>query len=115
MCSTTTKLATSTTTTTAATTKMSEAKNAATTTTTTTTTESPTEPDFVDLEPTTLDWQDEVSTTVKPPTSQRFDIIGFAKRIAEVKLKIGLTILKHASEGFARYIGDMQKKFNKEE
>ncbi|XP_023247782.1 uncharacterized protein LOC111643801, partial [Copidosoma floridanum] len=90
-------------------------KSAALSTTTvkTTTTTLPTELDIIDLGETTLDWRENISTTSKPQPSG-IDIIGMAKRIAEIKLRLGLTILKHASEGFAKYIGNIQKKFNGE-
>ncbi|XP_011504479.1 PREDICTED: uncharacterized protein LOC105367458 [Ceratosolen solmsi marchali] len=63
------------------------------------------------------DWQENIKTTTKPtpPTNNGIDILGIAKRIAEIKLRLGLTILKHASEGLARYIGHIQKRFNGEE
>lgn len=96
--------------------RMQAPSTTSTTTTTTTTVQTPTEPDFVDQGETTLDWRDEIKTTPKPkPQSNGIDIFGIAKRIAEVKLRLGLTILKHASEGFARYIGHIQKRFNGEE
>jgi hypothetical protein len=76
-----------------------------------------TESDIVNQTETTLDWQDNIKTTTMSTTPQKngIDIIGIAKRIAEIKLRLGLTILKHASEGFARYIGHIQKRFNGEE
>lgn len=97
--------------------KLASSPNLTTTTTTTTTTfPTPTEPEFVEEGETTLDWRDNVSSTSKPETeSQSIDIIKIAKRIAEVKLRLGLTILKHASEGLAKYISHIQKRFNGEE
>ena len=89
-----------------------------TTTTTTSTSASKTEAtDIDDLSETTLDWRENVKTTAKPKpaASGGMDIFGIAKRIAEIKLRLGLTILKHASENFARYIGHIQKRFNGEE
>ncbi|XP_036139573.1 proteoglycan 4 [Monomorium pharaonis] len=54
------------------------------------------------------------STTEKPP-SEGFSLINFVKKVAEIKFRLGLTILKHASEGFARYLGHVQKRINGEE
>lgn len=68
-------------------------------------------------EATTEDWfHDEVTTEKpKPPENEGFSIFSIVKKIAEIKIKLGLTLLKHASEGFARYLGHVQKKFNGEE
>lgn len=60
---------------------------------------------------TTVEWFD--SSTTKP--SEGFSLLGFVKKVAEIKFRLGLTILKHASEGFARYLGHVQKRINGEE
>ncbi|KYM92782.1 hypothetical protein ALC53_00719, partial [Atta colombica] len=62
--------------------------------------------------PETIEWFDS-STTKKP--SEGFSLINFVKKVAEIKFRLGLTILKHASEGFARYLGHVQKRINGEE
>lgn len=62
-------------------------------------------------EMTTVEWFD--SSTTKPP--EGFSFINFVKKVAEIKFRLGLTILKHASEGFARYLGHVQKRINGEE
>lgn len=63
-------------------------------------------------EATTEEWL-ESSTTKKPP--EGFSLFNFVKKVAEIKFRLGLTILKHASEGFARYLGHVQKRINGEE
>ena len=65
---------------------------------------------------TTEDWFDNLSTE-KPKESEQgsYNIFGFMRKIAEIKIKLGLTLLKHASEGFARYLGHVQKRMNGEE
>jgi len=60
----------------------------------------------------TVEWF-ENSTTQKPTES--FSLFNFVKKVAEIKFRLGLTILKHASEGFARYLGHVQKRINGEE
>ncbi|KAL6422757.1 hypothetical protein ACFW04_010754 [Cataglyphis niger] len=60
----------------------------------------------------TVEWF-ESSTTKKPP--EGFSLFNFVKKVAEIKFRLGLTILKHASEGFARYLGHVQKRINGEE
>ncbi|XP_051164595.1 probable serine/threonine-protein kinase DDB_G0275165 isoform X1 [Leptopilina boulardi] len=74
---------------------------------------------FKNEDTTTEDWfnNDEVITTEKSktPENEGFSIFSIVKKIAEIKIKLGLTLLKHASEGFARYLGHVQKKFNGEE
>lgn len=65
-----------------------------------------------DPEVTTVEWFDS-STTKKP--SEGFSLLNFVKKVAEIKFRLGLTILKHASEGFARYLGHVQKRINGEE
>nr|XP_031841636.1 uncharacterized protein LOC116430968 [Nomia melanderi] len=55
------------------------------------------------------------STTKKPEEQEGFGLFSFVKKIAEIKLRLGLTLLKHASEGFARYLGHVQKRINGEE
>lgn len=65
-----------------------------------------------DAEATTVEWF-ESSTTQKP--TEGFNIFSFVKKVAEIKFRLGLTILKHASEGFARYLGHVQKRINGEE
>jgi len=62
-------------------------------------------------EATTVEWFD--SSTTKP--SEGFSLLNFVKKVAEIKFRLGLTILKHASEGFARYLGHVQKRINGEE
>ncbi|XP_011632365.1 LOW QUALITY PROTEIN: uncharacterized protein LOC105424031 [Pogonomyrmex barbatus] len=59
-----------------------------------------------------VEWFDS-STTNKP--SGGFSLLNFVKKVAEIKFRLGLTILKHASEGFARYLGHVQKRINGEE
>lgn len=63
-------------------------------------------------EATTVEWFE--STTTKKPT-EGFSLFNFVKKVAEIKFRLGLTILKHASEGFARYLGHVQKRINGEE
>ncbi|XP_066589299.1 uncharacterized protein [Prorops nasuta] len=65
-------------------------------------------------EETTADWFNDL-TTKPPPPQEGFNIFSFVKKVAEIKLRLGLTILKHASEGFARYLGHVQKRINGEE
>lgn len=65
-----------------------------------------------DAEATTIEWF-ESSTTQKP--AEGFSLFNFVKKVAEIKFRLGLTILKHASEGFARYLGHVQKRINGEE
>ncbi|KAL0117858.1 hypothetical protein PUN28_008922 [Cardiocondyla obscurior] len=62
-------------------------------------------------EVTTVEWFD--SSTTKP--AEGFSLLNFVKKVAEIKFRLGLTILKHASEGFARYLGHVQKRINGEE
>ncbi|XP_076683412.1 uncharacterized protein LOC143376695 isoform X2 [Andrena cerasifolii] len=66
-----------------------------------------------DTEESNVEWTD--PTTGKPPEQNGFNLFNFVKKIAEIKFRLGLTILKHASEGFARYIGHVQKRINGEE
>lgn len=71
-----------------------------------------------DLDEATLESLDVVTTakTEKEEDSGTgFNIFNFVRTIAEVKFRLGLTILKHASEGFARYLGGVQKRINGEE
>lgn len=104
------------------TTNNTESLNFTTTTTTTTTTESgkPNESldDLSDLGGFDDDESHGGSSSFTPnrPTQSRpnFDLFGFAKRLAEMKIRFGLTFLKKASENFARYIGRVQEKFNLE-
>lgn len=72
---------------------------------------------FKNEETTTEDWFNDEVTTEKPkvPENEGFSIFSIVKKIAEIKIKLGLTLLKHASEGFARYLGHVQKRFNGEE
>lgn len=63
-------------------------------------------------EETTVEWFE--SSTTKKPT-EGFSLFNFVKKVAEIKFRLGLTILKHASEGFARYLGHVQKRINGEE
>ncbi|XP_029160060.1 uncharacterized protein LOC114932054 [Nylanderia fulva] len=65
-----------------------------------------------DTKATTVEWFDD-STTKKP--AEGFSLFDFVKKVAEIKFRLGLTILKHASEGFARYLGHVQKRINGEE
>ncbi|XP_076237914.1 uncharacterized protein LOC143181415 [Calliopsis andreniformis] len=51
----------------------------------------------------------------KKPEQEGFNLFTFVKKLAEIKLRLGLTLLKHASEGFARYLGHVQKRINGEE
>ncbi|XP_061935646.1 uncharacterized protein LOC108000528 [Apis cerana] len=51
----------------------------------------------------------------KPAEQNGFNLFNFVKKIAEIKFRLGLTLLKHASEGFARYLGHVQKRINGEE
>ncbi|XP_043251498.1 uncharacterized protein LOC122396850 isoform X1 [Colletes gigas] len=61
-----------------------------------------------------VEWID--LTTKQPPEQQDgFNIFSVVKKIAEIKFRLGLTLLKHASEGFARYLGHVQKRINGEE
>lgn len=61
----------------------------------------------------TSEWID--LTTAKPTEQNGFNLFSFVKKIAEIKFRLGLTLLKHASEGFARYLGHVQKRINGEE
>lgn len=61
---------------------------------------------------TTIEWFE--STSTKKPM-ENFSLFNFVKKVAEIKFRLGLTILKHASEGFARYLGHVQKRINGEE
>lgn len=54
-------------------------------------------------------------TNSQDSNKQRFNIFSFVKKIAQVKLRLGVAILKHASEGFARYLGHVQKRINGQE
>lgn len=63
-------------------------------------------------EESTVEWFDS-STTTKP--AEGFSLFNFVKKVAEIKFRLGLTILKHASEGFARYLNHVQKRINGEE
>lgn len=65
-----------------------------------------------DTKATTVEWFE--STTTKKP-AEGFSLFDFVKKVAEIKFRLGLTILKHASEGFARYLGHVQKRINGEE
>lgn len=60
-----------------------------------------------------VEWID--LTTKQPPEQDGFNLFNFVKKIAEIKFRLGLTLLKHASEGFARYLGHVQKRINGEE
>ncbi|XP_014598609.1 PREDICTED: uncharacterized protein LOC106784034 [Polistes canadensis] len=66
-----------------------------------------------DIEETTVEWSENPTTT--KPNEEGFNIFSFVKKVAEIKFRLGLTILKHASEGFARYLGHVQKRINGEE
>ncbi|XP_074112957.1 uncharacterized protein LOC141536378 [Cotesia typhae] len=46
------------------------------------------------------------------PVLEKFNFFNFVKTVAEVKLRVGLSILKHAGENFAKYIGNIQKRLN---
>ncbi|XP_017764101.1 PREDICTED: uncharacterized protein LOC108553622 isoform X2 [Eufriesea mexicana] len=61
----------------------------------------------------TVEWIE--LTTKKPVEQNGFNLFSFVKKIAEIKFRLGLTLLKHASEGFARYLGHVQKRINGEE
>ncbi|XP_046750298.1 uncharacterized protein LOC124413621 [Diprion similis] len=76
-----------------------------------------TETEGQDLEETTVESLDEATTTEKAdkPEESGFNIFEFVRKVAEIKFRLGLTILKHASEGFARYLGGVQKRINGEE
>uniref|UniRef100_A0A0C9R997 Zan_0 protein n=1 Tax=Fopius arisanus TaxID=64838 RepID=A0A0C9R997_9HYME len=58
---------------------------------------------------------DETFTTTPETPAEGFNVLNFVKRLAEVKFRLGLTILKHASESFARYLGHVQKRINGDE
>ncbi|XP_033333742.2 uncharacterized protein LOC117224738 isoform X1 [Megalopta genalis] len=60
-----------------------------------------------------VEWID--MTTKTPEEQDGFSLFGFVKKVAEIKFRLGLTLLKHASEGFARYLGHVQKRINGEE
>ncbi|XP_017795746.1 PREDICTED: uncharacterized protein LOC108577150 [Habropoda laboriosa] len=64
-------------------------------------------------EQSSVEWID--LTTKKPTEQNGFNLFSFVKKIAEIKFRLGLTLLKHASEGFARYLGHVQKRINGEE
>ncbi|CAK9811489.1 hypothetical protein ANTQUA_LOCUS6834 [Anthophora quadrimaculata] len=64
-------------------------------------------------EQSSVEWID--PTTKKPTEQNGFNLFSFVKKIAEIKFRLGLTLLKHASEGFARYLGHVQKRINGEE
>lgn len=54
------------------------------------------------------------NTTTDTSSPERFNFFNFIKKIAEIKFRVGLTVLKHASENFAKYLGNVQKKLNGE-
>ena len=58
------------------------------------------------------EWFDQ-TTTQKPQEPN--NIFKFMKKMAEIKLRLGIAILKHASESFAKYLGQVQKRVNGEE
>ncbi|XP_053996086.1 mucin-2-like isoform X1 [Hylaeus anthracinus] len=64
-----------------------------------------------------VEWIDltTVQPSEQPPEQDGFNIFNVVKKIAEIKFRLGLTLLKHASEGFARYLGHVQKRINGEE
>ena len=69
------------------------------------------------LESTTIQWthsQDGPQKPVIPESQEKFNIFNFMRNVAEAKFRLGLTILKHASEGFTRYISHVQKRLNGE-
>ncbi|XP_015518345.2 uncharacterized protein LOC107223239 [Neodiprion lecontei] len=76
-----------------------------------------TETEGQDLEEATVEWIDAATTTEKAdkPEESGFNVFEFVRKVAEIKFRLGLTILKHASEGFARYLGGVQKRINGEE
>ncbi|XP_043665277.1 uncharacterized protein LOC122627796 [Vespula pensylvanica] len=86
-----------------------------TSTSSSTSDESDTTEHVKDIEETTVEWFE--NTTTKKSTEEEggFNIFSFVKKVAEIKFRLGLTILKHASEGFARYLGHVQKRINGEE
>lgn len=53
--------------------------------------------------------------TASQKPNEDFGAFNFVKKIAEVKFRLGLTILKRASESFAKYLGHVQKRLNGEE
>ncbi|KAF7992431.1 hypothetical protein HCN44_001756 [Aphidius gifuensis] len=55
------------------------------------------------------------TTSTSTPIEDGLNAFNFVKKIAEVKFRIGLSILKHASENFAKYLGNVQKRINGEE
>lgn len=65
-------------------------------------------------EETTVEWFESSTTTTQKP-AEGFSLFGFMRKVAEIKFRLGLTILKHASEGFARYLGHVQKRINGDE
>ncbi|XP_015594029.1 uncharacterized protein DDB_G0284459 isoform X2 [Cephus cinctus] len=74
------------------------------------------EEDVKDNEDTTVEPSDDITTEKSENEHEEgYTVFGFVKRIAEIKFRLGLTILKHASEGFARYLGHVQKRINGEE
>ncbi|XP_015436056.1 PREDICTED: mucin-5AC-like [Dufourea novaeangliae] len=62
-----------------------------------------------------VEWIDLSTQSPTDQDQEGFNLFGFVKKIAEIKLRLGLTLLKHASEGFARYLGHVQKRINGEE
>lgn len=55
------------------------------------------------------------SENTKQTEAEENNIFGVMRKIAEIKIKLALSLLKHASEGFARYLGHVQKRINGEE
>ncbi|XP_033207619.1 uncharacterized protein LOC117167092 [Belonocnema kinseyi] len=54
------------------------------------------------------------SENPKQTEAEGNNIFGVMRKIAEIKIKLALSLLKHASEGFARYLGHVQKRINGE-
>ena len=57
----------------------------------------------------------EKNTTPNPKTKTRVNIIEFAKQLAEVKFRLGLSIMKHFVDNISKSIGNLKKKLNREE
>ncbi|KAL7300005.1 hypothetical protein TKK_0007317 [Trichogramma kaykai] len=68
--------------------------------------------DLFDSNDTSFDWDDIKDTSTKPSVIENFSIFDFAKKIIETKVRLTLTVLKHASEGFAKYLGQVRKNYD---
>nr|CAD7441624.1 unnamed protein product [Timema bartmani] len=70
--------------------------------------------DMTTLSPTSTDEGGDIDgveiDTGKPP--EPFSLVNFFKQLIEIKLRIGLNLLKNSSEAFTRYLDEVQKKMD---